>query len=162
MSNQLADYLHGLGAAILAVLDVLAAERRLGDPAPSVPSLLAAEAALDRAAQAFADAADALPLDSGHRPVGWDKPPDVSGVPEAGRVRVARAALRLLSAQYADESARAGDEEVYAEEQFALACRNLAADVAAKAEVAKPPPAPAVLPLGWTGDDGGGYEGDAP
>ena len=55
MSNQLADYLHRLGAAVLAVLDVLAAERRLGDPAPSVPSLLAAEAALDRANRRLPD-----------------------------------------------------------------------------------------------------------
>ncbi len=62
-----------------------------------------------------------------------------------------KAAVRCISAQYADESADADAEDEYAGEQLALAARNLAADVAAaRAERdAKAPPVPSSLPFEW-------------
>lgn len=132
MSRALADYVTAYHAAVLAVLDLLATERRLERDDASVTALLAAESAVDEAARALTGAVDALPLEPGRRPAGWDGPAALSGVPDYARARVAKAALRCLSAQYADESAGAAAESEYAEEQLALACRNLVADLDAR------------------------------
>ena len=132
MSRQLEEYLAAKGAAVLAALDLLAAERRLAEPGSNVTTVLAAEVVLDVAAAGLAAAVDDLPDGSSHLPAGWGEPPAVSGVILVARHRVVKAALRCLTAEYADESADADAEAAYAEEQLALACRNLAADVDAR------------------------------
>jgi len=64
----------------------------------------------------------------------------VAGVLAVARTRFVKAALRVLAAEYADESADADAGAEYADGQLALAARNLAADVeaqrTAKAETA--------------------------
>jgi hypothetical protein len=88
-----------------------------------------AEREVDGAARKLSEAADGLPL--GRRPVGWGSPPAAPEVIRAARTRFVRAALRCLSAEYAAESADAANEAEYADDQLALAARNLAAGAAA-------------------------------
>ena len=151
MSRQLDDYISAKQRAILAVLDMLASERRLVEFGSGTTDLFAAEEALDEAAASLAAAVDGLPDDlSTYRPVGWNEPAAVSGAILIARHRVARAALRCLSSDYADDHASADAGAQHADGQLALACRNLAADVAAKAEQASVPvPAEPVLPFEW-------------
>ena len=138
MSLPLADCVAAHHMLILRALEMLAAERGLEWDDASVTALLEAETALDIAAAALTEAVNALPLASNRKPVGWGDPPAVSGEILVARHRVAKAALRCLSSDYAGESADADAEAEYASEQLALAARNLAADAdavkAAKAE----------------------------
>lgn len=151
MSQQLDAYISAKQRALVSVLEMLAAERRLVEFGSGTVNLFAAEEALDEAAASLAAAVDGLPGDlSSYRPAGWGEPAAVSGAILISRHRVARAALRCLSSDYADDHASADAEARHADEQLALACRNLAADVAAKAEQASVPvPAEPVLPFEW-------------
>ena len=126
------DYVTAHSEVIVRVLDLLAIERRLDQDSASVAALLDAETALDVAATALTEAVDALPAGSGRKPVGWGEVPAPSGEILVARHRVARIALRCLSADYAGESADADATAEYASEQLALACRNLAADADAQ------------------------------
>lgn len=149
MSQQLMDYITARHDAIVAVLELLTAEWQLSDESSSVLDLTGSEYEADEVAGRLAEAADALPHD--RKPAGWGEPPAVAGDLKTARHRFVKAALRCISAQYADESASAGAEDEYAGEQLALAARNLAADVAAaRAERdAKAPPVPPSLPFEW-------------
>ena len=132
MSGQLEAYTDAKQAAVLAALEMLAAERRLAKWGTHVAGLLVAEEALDVAAAKLAAAVDGLLDGSNRKPVGWDKPADPPGAVLIARHLVAKAALRCLMADYGDETADADSEAEYAEELLALACRNLAADVEAQ------------------------------
>jgi hypothetical protein len=138
MSQALMDWVTARHDAILAVLEMLTAEHQLSDEHSSALAVTYAEREMDRAAARLADAADALPLD--RKPSGWNDPPAVAGVISAARTRFVKAALRVLAAEYADESADADAGAEYADEQLCLAARNLAADAevarTAKAETA--------------------------
>ncbi len=149
MSQQLADYITAQHDAIVAVLEMLTAEWQLSDEHSSVLDLAGAEREIDVAAGRLAGAADALPRD--RKPAGWGDSPAVAGVLAVARRRFVKAALRCISAQFADESASADAEDEYAGELLALAARNLAADVAAeRAERdAKTPPVPSSRPFEW-------------
>ena len=129
MSQQLMDWVTARHDAIVAVLGMLQAEHALSDAHSSVVDVTDAEREVDGAAGRLAEAVGELPLT--RRPVGWNDPPALSGVARVARLRFARAALRYVSAEYAEESADAASEAKYADEQLALAARNLAADVAA-------------------------------
>jgi hypothetical protein len=129
VSEALNEYMSAFHDAILAVLGVLTAERRLSDEHSSALAVGESEDAADRAAARLAVALDALPLS--YWPVGWHEPPAVAGDVRIARHRLIRAGLRCLAAEYADESADADSE--YAREQMCHAARNLAADVAARA-----------------------------
>jgi hypothetical protein len=129
VSQALMDYVTAHHMVLTNVLDMLAAEYRLSDENSSVVALRNAEGVVDLAAEELALAVEALPPDSNRKPVGWDQPPALSGVLGVARRRVVKACLRCLSAQHADESADADAESEYADEQLALACRNLAADI---------------------------------
>lgn len=136
MSQQLADYIAARHAAIVAVLEMLTADCQLSDERSSVLAVTSAEDEAEQAARALTDAVNALPVV--RRPAGWSKPPDMTGDVRRARQRYVMAALRCLAAQYAGESADADASAEYADEQLALAARNLAADAdahrAAKAE----------------------------
>jgi hypothetical protein len=138
MTQALMDYITARHDAIAAALRILTAEHQLSDEHASVLDLTAAEREMDRAATRLAEAADALPLD--RKPAGWKDPPAVAGVLGVARTRFVKAALRVLAAEYADESADADAGAEYADGQLALAARNLAADAeaarTAKAETA--------------------------
>jgi hypothetical protein len=151
MSQQLMDYVAARHAAIVAVLGHLTAEHQLSDEHSSVIDVTDAESEADAAAARLRDAVDALPHD--RKPVGWGDPAAVSGVIRVARVRFVKAGLRCLSAEYASESADAANEAEYADEQLALAARNLAADADARREAAKLPPSPSSLPLEWPAPD---------
>lgn len=128
MSQALMDYVSAIHDVLAGGLAVLSAEHQLSDEDASTLVLLAAETSLDEAAGRLTDAVDGLDRD--RRPVGWHEPPAVSGVPPVARSRVLKAVLRVLSAQHAGETPDADAESEYADEQLAVACRNLAADVA--------------------------------
>jgi hypothetical protein len=130
MTQALMDYVTARHDTIVAVLEMLTAEHRLSDEDSSVLALTGAECEVDAAAARLAAAADALPHD--RRPVGWSEPPAVAGVIHVARTWLVKAALRCLSAQYADESACADAEAEYAEDRLCLAARNLAADAEAR------------------------------
>ena len=154
MSPQLEAYISAKQRAILAVLEMLAAERRLVEFTDGTTDLFAAEEALDEAAAALTAAVDDLPDDlSTYRPVGWrQEPTAVAGAILIARHRVAKAALRCLTSECADDSASADAEAQHADELLCLAARNLAADAAADEQArrasvqagAEPP-----LPLEW-------------
>jgi hypothetical protein len=153
MSAQLEAYISAKQRAILAVLEMLAAERRLVEFTDGTTDLFAAEEALDEAAVALIAAVDDLPDDlSSYRPVGWkQEPAAVAGVILVARHRVAEAALRCLASDYAGDSASADAEAQHADELLCLAARSLAADAAAderarreSVQAAEPP-----LPLEW-------------
>ena len=146
MSQQLMDYVCARNDAVLAVLEMLTAEHQLSDEHSSVLDVTDAECEVDEVAARLAEATDALSRD--RRPACWSDPPAVSGVIRVTRVRFVRAALRCLSAEYADESADADAQSEYADDQLCLAARNLAADAAARAEAARVLPVPS-LPLEW-------------
>jgi len=129
VSETLNEYMSAFHDAILAVLGVLTAERRLSGEHSSALAVGESEAAADRAATRLAAAMDALPLF--YWPAGWHEPPAVAGNVRIARRQFIRAALGCLAAEYADESADADSE--YAREQMCHAARNLAADVAARA-----------------------------
>ena len=129
MSQELMDWVAARGDALRVVLELLAAEHRLSDADSSVTDVTDAEREADAAAARLAAATEALSLD---RQPGWDERPPVAGVIRAARVRFIRAGLRCLSAEYADESADAGSEAEYADDQLCLAARNLAADAEAR------------------------------
>ena len=148
MSQELMEYITARHDAIVAVLEMLTAEWQLSDEQSSVIDVTDAEREVDGFAARLAEAADALPHD--RKPAGWGEPPAVAGVLRVARVRFVKAALRCLSAQYADESAYADAEDEYAGEQLAIAARNLAADAAARQaarDARAPAPQPA-LPFG--------------
>jgi hypothetical protein len=126
MSQALADYVTARHDAIMSVLGMLTAEHQLSDEASSAIAVTDAEAGMEHAARRLADATEALPLD--RKPVGWHEPPAVAGVLKVARRRFVKAALRCISAEYADLTADAASEAEYADEQLALAARNLAAD----------------------------------
>ena len=130
MIQELTDYTSARTDIIVRCLELLAAERRLEQVAAPVAPF-DAETAVDDAAAVLAEAVDALGPESNYRPVGWGEPPAVSGAILIARHRVAKAALRCVSSDYAGESADADAESEYASGQLALAARNLAADVAA-------------------------------
>jgi hypothetical protein len=130
VSQALMDYVTARHEVITAVLEMLTAEYQLSDEYSSILSLTAAQTEVEVAARRLAEATDGL--DRLRRPTGWHKPPALSGVIMVARRRVIKAALRCLAAQYAHESADAAGESEYAEEQLALACRNLAADAEAQ------------------------------
>jgi hypothetical protein len=127
VSRALEDYESAFHGAIGAVLEMLTAERQLSDPHSSVIGVTDADCEMDAAAVRLATAAEDLPMD--RKPAGWGDPPAVSGVLMVARTRFVKAALRVLSAECADESADADASSEYAEEQLVLAARNLAADV---------------------------------
>jgi hypothetical protein len=129
VSQALMDYVTARNDAIRAVLRMLAAEHELSDELSSVLDVTDAEAEVDAVAARLADATEALPRD--RHPVGWREPPAVAGVIRVARVRFAKAALRCLAAEYADESADEDASSEYADEQLCLAARNLAADATA-------------------------------
>ena len=122
-------------AAILAVLETLTAEHRLSDEHSSVLAVTYAEREMDATAAKLAEAMDELPLD--RKPAGWGDPPAVAGVLAVARTRFVKAALRVLAAEYADETADADAGAEYADGQMALAARNLAADVEAQQRTAR-------------------------
>jgi hypothetical protein len=126
VTQVLMDYVAAKHEAIVSVLELLTAEHRLSDEHSSVLALTGAECEVDAAAARLAAAADALPHD--RRPVGWSEPPAVAGVIHVARTWLVKAALRCLSAQYADESACADAEAEYAEDWLCIAARNLAAE----------------------------------
>ena len=146
MSQQLMDYVTARNDAIRAILRMLSAEHELSDEASSVLDVTGAEAEVDAVAARLAGSVDALPRD--RHPAGWSKPQAGGGLVRAARVRFVQAALRCLSAEYADESADAANEAEYADGQLCLAARNLAADAAAYAEGAGALPVPS-LPFEW-------------
>ncbi|HEV2450749.1 MAG TPA: hypothetical protein VGS62_02340 [Streptosporangiaceae bacterium] len=146
MSQALMDYVTARNDAIRAVLRMLAAEHELSDEASSVLDVTDAEREVDAAAARLAETTDALDRD--RRPVGWNEPPAAAGVIRVARVRFAKAALRCLTAEYADESADADASAEYADEQLCLAARNLAAD-AAERRVRTAAVHSASLPLEW-------------
>jgi hypothetical protein len=129
VSQALMDYISARHAAIVAVLGMLTAEHRLSDELSSVIDVTDAEMDADGAARALSEAVDRLPRD--RQPVGWGDPPEAPEVIRAARTRFVRAALRCLSAEYAREGADAASEAEYADDQLALAARNLAASTAA-------------------------------
>ena len=138
MSQALMDYVTARHEVLIAVLKMLTAEQQLSDEHSSVLAVTDAEAEAQDAARKFTAAVDALPRD--RRPVGWGEPPAVAGNLLAPRHRLVKAALRSLSAEYADPAGDADAEAEYADDLLALAARNLAADVdahqAVKAEAA--------------------------
>ena len=138
MTRALMDYTSARHTAILAVLETLTAEHRLSDEHASALAVTAAERGMDFTARRLAQAMDGLPLD--RKPAGWGDPPAVAGVLKVARTRFVKAAIRVLAAEYADETADADAGAEYADGQMALAARNLAADVeaqrTAKAETA--------------------------
>ena len=136
MSQQLMDFITARRDAIVAVLEMLTAEHQLSDELSSVIDVTDAECEVDAVAAKLAEAADALPLD--RKPVGWSEPPAAAGVIRVARLRFVKAVLRCLSAEYADESASADSQAEYADDQLALAARNLAADAQAR-EAGKTP-----------------------
>ena len=104
---------------------MLTAEMMLSDEYSSVLELGGAEEEMERTARDLADAVDALPMD--RSPVGWNEAPAV-----AGNIRVARGAVRQGCPPAVpecpvrrSESADADAEAEYADEQLALAARNL-------------------------------------
>jgi len=127
MSQALMDWVTARHDAIVAVLEMLTAEHQLSDENFSVLELTGAEREVDDAARKLSEAVDALPTD--RKPVGWSEPPAVAGVLMVARTRFVKAVLRLLDAECADESADADASAEYADDQLALAARNLAADV---------------------------------
>jgi len=138
MTQALMDWVSARHDAILAVLETLTAEHHLSDEHSSALAVTAAERGMDYAARRLAQAMDGLPLD--RKPAGWGDPPAVAGVLKVARTRFVKAAIRVLAAEYADETADADAGAEYADGQMALAARNLAADVeaqrTAKAETA--------------------------
>lgn len=136
MSQALMDYVTARHEVFLAVLEMLTAEQRLSDEYSSVLDVTSAQDKAQRAARTLTEAVDALP--AGRRPVGWSEPPSLAGNLPAPRQRFIKATLRCLSAEYAGPSGDADADAEYAEDQLALAARNLAADAdaerAAKAE----------------------------
>jgi hypothetical protein len=123
VSQALMDYVTARRAAILAVLEMLHAEHQPSDELSSVIDVTDAGCEVDVVAVRLADATDAL--ERGRKPAGWDKPA-VAAVLQSARARVVQAALRCLSAEYADESADAASEAEYASDQLSLAARDLA------------------------------------
>jgi hypothetical protein len=132
MSRQLADYVEARQDALVCVLEMLTAEYQLSDENSSVLDLANGEREIDAAAAKLSEATDAL--DTGRQPVGWDKPPEVTGSLMTARKRFVWAALRCLSSDYAPETADRDASAEHADEQLCLAARNLAADVAAGGE----------------------------
>jgi hypothetical protein len=136
MSQALMDYVTARHDAIAAALMMLTAEMMLSDEHSSVLELAGAEEEVERTARDLTDAASVLPLT--RRPAGWSEAPAIAGDITVARGRFVKAVLRCLSAQYADESACADAEAEYADDQLAVAARNLVADAdarrAAKAE----------------------------
>jgi hypothetical protein len=129
VSRALEDYAVARGEAIASVLEMLTAEHQLASPGSDVLAATGGDCEMDAAAARLAEAVDDLPVD--RWPAGWGKPAVLAGVPSA-RDRFTRSVLRVLSARYAEESADAAAESEYADEQMALAARNLAADAEAR------------------------------
>ena len=130
MSQQLMDYVTARHDAITAALMMLTAEMMLSDEYSSVLELAGAEEEMERTARDLTDAVNALPLT--RWPVGWSEAPAPAGDITVARGRFVKAVLRCLSAQYAGESAHADAEAEYADDQLALAARNLVADADAR------------------------------
>lgn len=130
------DWVAARHDALVAVLEMLAAEYQLDDENSSALAVTTGETEADAAAAKLAEATDALERD--RKPVGWSDPPAVAGNLRIARKRFIKAALRCLSSDYADESAHADAESEYATDLLCITARNLAADVeahrAAKAE----------------------------
>jgi hypothetical protein len=126
VSQALEDYDTARREAVTTVLEMLAAEERLASPDSDVLGVTGSDCEMDAAAARLAESVDALPME--RKPAGWGEPPAVAGVVAVARTRFVKAALRVLSARYAEESADADADSEYAEEQLAIAARNLAAD----------------------------------
>lgn len=124
------DWVTARNDAILAVLVMLQAEHRLSDEHSSVVDVTDAEREVDGAARKLAEAVEDLERD--RKPAGWARPAEVSGVARVARLRFARAALRVIVSEYAEEGADKANEGEYADDQMALAARNLTADIDAQ------------------------------
>lgn len=131
MSQALMDYVSARHDAILAALALLTAEYRLADDGASALAVTEAERVAGESAYRLMLAVGELPRD--RQPVGWAKPGAVSGVPAVAFRRFTSAALRVISAEHADESADADAESEYANDMLCHAARNLALDLDAQA-----------------------------
>jgi hypothetical protein len=123
VSQELMDYIAARHAALVAVLEMLAAEYQLSDENSSALAVTTAERLLDDAAVKLAEATEALPMD--RKPVGWNAPPAASADLKAARRRFTSATLRCLSSDCADEHSSADAESEYASELLAIAARDL-------------------------------------